>query len=172
MVTSAHGPSAANNTYWPEMYTSQPMVDAEHNNPYTDTPSPKTFGNASPFDPQLFAGVNEFAADLLEERPRAKYSPIEVAQWLEDLSRDAAAELAKAGTPKTVEARRMAIDVGIQAALGNFFAARFRAGVLYAIHERTGDLTALEEALKMYRDRKSTRLNSSHEFVSRMPSSA
>ena len=45
----------------------------------------------------------------------------------------------------------MAIDVGIQAALGNFFAARFRAGVLFAIHERTGDRIALEEALKTYR---------------------
>jgi hypothetical protein len=156
IVTSAHGPSAANNTYWPEMYTSQPMVDAAHNNPYTDTPSPKTFGNASPFDPQLFAGVNEFAADLLEERRRAKYSPIEVAQWLQDLARDAAAELAKAGTPKTVEARRMTIDVGIQAALGNFFAERFRAGVLYAIHERTSDRTALEEAFKMYRSARDT----------------
>ena len=28
MVTTAHAPSAANNTYWPEMYTAQPMVDA------------------------------------------------------------------------------------------------------------------------------------------------
>ena len=45
----------------------------------------------------------------------------------------------------------MAIDVGIQAALGQFFAARFRGGVLYAIHERTGDRTALEEALKTCR---------------------
>jgi hypothetical protein len=150
IVTTAHAPSAANNTYWPEMYTSQPMVDPAHNNPYTDTPSPKTFGNASPFDPQLFAGVNEFASDLLEQRRRAKYSPIEVAQWLQDLARDAASELAKTGPPKSADARRMAIDVGIQAALGNFFAARFRAGVLFAIHERTGDRTALEEALKMY----------------------
>ena len=35
--------------------------------------------------------------------------------------------------------------------LGRFFAAKFRAGVLYAIHERTGDRAALEEALKSYR---------------------
>src|SRR6185312_8712793 len=58
IVTTAHAPSAANNTYWPEMYTAQPMVDPKKNNPYGDTPSPKTFGNASPFDPQMFSTVN------------------------------------------------------------------------------------------------------------------
>ncbi len=156
MVTTTHGPSAANNTYWPEMYTAQPMVDPAHNNPYGDTPSPKTFGNASPFDPQLFASVNEFAAELLKGERGAKYSPIEVAQWLEDLSRDATLELAKAGAPKSVDSRRVAIDVGIQAALGAFFAARFRAGVLYAIHERTGDRAAFEAALKTYRAARET----------------
>jgi hypothetical protein len=151
MVTTAHGPSAANNTYWPEMYTIQPIVDASKNNPYTDTPAPKTFGNASPFDPQLFAGVNEFAAELLKGEWSGKYSPVEVAQWLEDLAHDAATELAKAGAPKNADEKRMAIDVGIQASLGWFFAARFRAGVLYAIHEQTGDREALDEALKKYR---------------------
>ena len=45
----------------------------------------------------------------------------------------------------------MDIDVAIQSGLGIFFAAKFRAGVLYAIHERTGDRAALDEALKFYR---------------------
>ena len=35
--------------------------------------------------------------------------------------------------------------------LGRFFGAKLRAGVLYRIHERTGDRAALEEALKAYR---------------------
>jgi len=151
MITSTHGPSAANNTYWPEMYTAQPMVDARKNNPYTDTPSPKTFGNASPFDPQLFSTVNGFADELVKGERSGKYSPVEVAQWLEDLAQTAATQLAQTAAQKTPEFRRMAIDVGIQAALGRFFAARFRSGVLYGIHERTGDRAALEEALRMYR---------------------
>jgi hypothetical protein len=152
IVTTAHGPSAANNTYWPEIYTVQPMVDPARNNPYTDTPVPKTFGNASPFDPQLFAGVNEFADELLKGSRSGKYSPIEVSQWLEDLARAATSQLAQAGAPRSPEARRTAIDVAIQASLGRFFAARFRAGVLYAIHDRAGDATALDEAIKAYRN--------------------
>jgi hypothetical protein len=151
MITSTHGPSAANNTYWPEMYTAQPMVDARKNNPYTDTPSPKTFGNASPFDPQMFSTVNGFADELVKGERSGKYSPVEVAQWLEDLAQTAATQLAQTAAQQTPEFRRLAIDVSIQASLGRFFAARFRSGVLYGIHERTGDRGALEEALKMYR---------------------
>ena len=42
---------------------------------------------------------------------------------------------------------RLLHDVAAQAMLGNFFGAKLRAGVLYRIHERTGDRAALEEAL-------------------------
>ena len=45
----------------------------------------------------------------------------------------------------------MAIDIAIQAGLGRFFGAKFRSGVLYRIHEQTGDRAALEESLKQYR---------------------
>lgn len=55
-----------------------------------------------------------------------------------------------------MEFRRLAIDVKMQAGLGRFFAAKFRSGVLYAIHERTGDRRALEEALKAYRAARTT----------------
>ncbi|MGH3169443.1 MAG: hypothetical protein ACRDN0_26635, partial [Trebonia sp.] len=47
LVTSAHCPSAANNHYWPEMYTNMPIVDENRKQPYSDTPKPKVFGNAS-----------------------------------------------------------------------------------------------------------------------------
>ena len=39
----------------------------------------------------------------------------------------------------------------MQIALGRFFAAKFRSGVLYAIHAKSGDRAALEEALRLYR---------------------
>lgn len=123
LITTAHCPSAANNNYWPEMYTNQPIT-APGRDQYSDTPSPKTFGNASPLDPQLFARVNEFPA------PNGKYSAIEVAQWLEDFA-----------------AKAQPMEAGI----GRFFAAKFRAGVLYHVFETTGDRAALEAAVKCYR---------------------
>jgi len=152
LITTAHLPSAANNTYWPEIYTNQPMVNAQTHNPYTDTPSPKTFQNASPLDPQLFSRGTEFARELLEGERGGKYSPVEVAQWLEDLAAAARNNLSQTASLHGVEYSRLLTDVEIQIGLGRFFAAKLRSGVLYAIHERTGDRAALEAALAGYRD--------------------
>ena len=151
IVTTAHMPSAACDAYWPEMYWNQPMVTVARQNPYTDTPTPRTFCNVSPLDPQLFLGITDFAEEMLHGKRSGKYSPIEVAQWLEDLADSSESELGKAGEQESAEYRRIAIDVRLQIALGRFFAAKFRSGVLYAIHEKSRDRVALEEALKAYR---------------------
>lgn len=154
-ITTAHGASAANNTYWPEIYTNQTMIDGDHPGPYRDTPVPRVFGNVSPFDPQIFSRINDYADGLLKGEASGQYSPIEVAQWLEDLSTQAAKSLADANRLATgkgrPEYRRMAADIAIQAGLGQFFAAKFRSGVLYRIYERSGNRSALEESLKAYR---------------------
>jgi hypothetical protein len=76
IVTTAHLPSAANNNYWPEIYTNQSLVEPTQTE-YTDTPSPKTFGNTSLLDPQLFSRINDFADELLKGERSGKYSPIE-----------------------------------------------------------------------------------------------
>ena len=156
IVTTAHLPSAANATYWPEMYLNQPIVDPARRHPYTDTPAPRVFGNVSPLDPQLFSRIDDFAAELLAAERSGKYSPIEVAQWLEDLADASARNLAeaeaRASNKSGAEFRRMSVDVALQIGLGRFFAGKFRSAVLYAIYDRTGDRAALEEALKAYRN--------------------
>lgn len=156
IVLTAHGTSAGNNTYWPEMYTNQPIVKSDEKNGkhLYDTPSPKVFGNVSPMDPQLFLSINDFAGELLNGEYSGKYTPVETAQWLEDYASEAAINLAKAEArlkdKRSPDFRRMAIDVSMQAGLGQFFGAKFRSGVLYAIFEKSGDPTALQEALKAY----------------------
>jgi hypothetical protein len=155
LFTTAHTPSAANNNYWPEMYTNMPIVDASRPHPYGDTPSPKRFGTVSPLDPQLFARVDDYAETLIRGEPSAKYSPVEVAQWMDDLAEAATARLHDAeiriADRNAPAFRRLAVDVDIQSGLGRFFAAKLRAAVLYAIYDRTGTPKALEEALKAYR---------------------
>jgi len=154
IVLTAHGVSAANNLYWPEMYTNLSIADPNNKNLFFDTPSPKVFGNVSPMDPQLFLRINDFAAELLKGERSGKYTPIEYAQWIEDYADAAAKHLApaesQAAGKQRPEFRRMAVDVGIQVGLGRFFGAKFRAGVLYAIFEQSGDRTALELSLKTY----------------------
>jgi len=155
LVTTAHGPSAANNMYWPEMYTNMPSVEPGAHPLYSDSLSPKVFGNASPFDPALFSRVNEFAGELLEGNPGGKHSPVQVAGWLEEMAEAALRALADAEkgvrNKQDAEFRRAAVDVRIQAALGKFFAARFRSGVLYELFAQSGDAQAVAEAVRMYR---------------------
>lgn len=155
LVTTAHLPSAANNNYWPEMYLNHSLFDAEHPGSYGDTPSPKVLGNVSPLDPQLFSRINDFADELLAGESSGKYSPVEVAEWLDEYAVTATEGLAQArrrtNSSEETEYRRLAIDVAIQAGLGHFFAAKFRGGVLYRIFEKTGDTRALESALEHYR---------------------
>ena len=154
-ITTAHAPSAGNNTYWPEVYLNHSLVDAAHPGPYTDTPSPKVFGAVSPLDPQLFSRINDCADSFLKGERTGAYSPIEVAQWIEDYageaSRDLAEAEARASGKERPEYRRMAIDIELQSAIGRFFGAKFRAGVLYRIHEQTGSRAALEACLERYR---------------------
>ncbi len=155
LLTSAHLPSASNNSFWPEMYTNMPIVDGVKPGPYSDSPAPRRFGTVSPLDPQLFSRIEDYADELLHDRVSAKYHPIEVAGWLEDFAVIAAEQLtaaqAKAVAPEAAAFRRMAIDVQVQAGLGLFFAHKLRAGVLYALYLRTGSAAALDQAVASYR---------------------
>jgi hypothetical protein len=155
LVTTAHGVSAGNNTYWPEIYTNLSVVDPNIRTPYSDTPKPRVFGNVSPLDPQMFLGINEFAALLLKGERTGKYSPVEYAQWIEDYSEEASRQLMHAEksikNKQGTEFRRMETDLKILIGLGRFFGARFRSGVLYGIFEQSNDRQALELSLELYR---------------------
>jgi hypothetical protein len=155
IITTAHSPSAGNNTYWPEMYINQSIVDARLGFDYGDTPAPKTFGNVTPLDPQLFLRINDFAGELIKGERSGNYTPVEVAQWIEDYAAAAAKNLArleqKAKNKNTPEYRRMVVDLKIQIGLGKFFGAKFRSGVLYELFEQSHDRMALLEAVNAYR---------------------
>ncbi len=151
VVTMAHLPSAACDAYWPEIYWNQPMAAEPRPNPYGDSPAPRTFQNVSPLDPQFFSRISDFAAELIKGERGAKYSPVEVARWLEELASAAEKSLSTAGAFQSAELSRAAIDVALQAGLGRFFAVKLRAGVFYSIHEQTGDRRSLAEAIKLYR---------------------
>ncbi len=154
LLTTAHLPSAANNNFAPEMYVNMSVVDDSHPQPYTDTPSPKRFGAVSPLDPQLFSRIDDHAGEMLKGQVSGKYSPVEVAQWMEDLAQAAeekSAQAARMMDRQSPAFRRFAIDVKVQANLGRFYAQKLRAGVLYALFERTGERAILDAAVRSYR---------------------
>ncbi len=155
LLTSAHLPSASNHSFWPEIYTNMPMVRGSEPSPYSDTPEPRCFGTVSPLDPQLFSTVETHAADLLASVSNAMYSPVEVAQWMEDCANASSAALDQARqrtiARRSAAFRRVEADVEIQIGLGRFFASKLRGGVLYAIFQQSEDIEAGRQALDEYR---------------------
>jgi hypothetical protein len=154
LVTTAHCPSAANNNYWPEMYTNMPIVDARRPHPYGDTPSPKRFGTVSPLDPEFFLTVDDYATNLVQGKQSAKLSPVAVASFLEILAAKARSSLGEARSkcrkPEAAEFRRAAADVEIMCGLANFFAAKLRAATLFAVYDQTKYGQVLHAAIETY----------------------
>lgn len=155
LITSAHLASASNHSFWPEIYQNMPIVLGSERSPYPDTPDPKCFGTVSPLDPQIFSTIVDHAQDLLEGRLNPKYSPIEVAQWLEKFTGDSDQSIARARSlaknSNSAAFRRIEEDTLIQNGIGRFFAAKLRSGVLYEIFLETGDVDAGKQALDQYK---------------------
>lgn len=156
LLTSAHLDSASNHDLWYEMPTNMPIVLGSEPSPYGDTPNPKCFGTVSPLDPQMFSTVVEYAHTLLSGQMSAKYSPIEVAQWLEDciaMSTQALGEAHRSVRSRVSPAfRRIEEDVLIQIGLGRFFAHKLRSSVLYEIFQQTGSAEAGRLAVADYQN--------------------
>ncbi|MGH2681518.1 MAG: hypothetical protein ACRDG8_13775 [Actinomycetota bacterium] len=156
-MTTAHHPSASNNYYWPEIYTDMPIMWTEEGtrpHPYFDTPLPRRFGKVSSLDPEVFSSIAEFVEELLAGTSSGRYSPLEVAGWLERAAADTDEHLAaiRSVTPDPEsDLRRLTIDVAILAELGRFFAEKLRAGVFYELHDTTGSRAARGKAVGAYR---------------------
>jgi len=143
LITNAHMPAASMHQYYPEIHTNIPIVEENR------------FAQVSPFDPALFAGCQEYADELISARRSGKYSPFQVSQWLENLSRDVRSAVAgaqkKVADPDDSAFRRLVIDTTIQAGIAEYFSAKLIAGVAYAFYQKTGDKDAIGDALRYYR---------------------
>ncbi|HEY1800897.1 MAG TPA: hypothetical protein VGG46_08185 [Terriglobales bacterium] len=154
LLTSAHLPSASNHDLWYELPTNMPIVLGSEPSPYGDTPKPKCFGTVSPLDPQMFSTVVEYSQALMARKADAKYSPVEVAQWLDQCVDNARRGLERAR--RTVRSRggsafrRIEEDVLIQIGLGKFFAHKLRSAVLYEVFTGTKDPDAGKLAIEHY----------------------
>ncbi len=154
LFTLAHGISANCVFYWPEIYTNLPIADTATKTNWDMAP-PLRFGHVGAMDPQLFLSPDECGDALVAGRPTGKYSPLEVAQWLEDIAAAADAGIlaarAQLGAAAVQPAfRRIEEDVLILRGLAVFFAAKFRSAVLWRIHTLTGSRAAGEAAVARY----------------------
>ncbi len=151
LVTLTHGPSASNNHYWPEIYTNLNLVTGGTGRAYAfDMEGPCRFGNVPTFDGELFANPREYAELLLAGRPSHRYTPLDVADWLDGLAAGVERAVAEARSCHDVgrpAAQRLLIDAQIQAGIARFFAARYRAAVWAELFVATDVTWLIEPAI-------------------------
>ncbi|MCR8724605.1 hypothetical protein [Frigidibacter sp. ROC022] len=133
LVTLTHAPSASNNHYWPEIYSNIGLLGGAGELAVgRDMEGPVRFGNAPTFDSELFATAREWAEKLLAGEAEHRYTPLDVADWLVDLSEGcekAVMQSRNCADQLLPEARRILIDVEICSGIARFFAERYRAAV-------------------------------------------
>lgn len=166
LITGTHAPAAAQNLYWPEIYTSVPLIDDPEPGPDRfaregwprdasgDMDAPYLFHHVTPLDPVLYYAVHEYAQDRARGVVDGRTTPLEVA---DDLERLGTAALAAAGErPETEQAPpqvvRALVDAVISARTGLFFAAKLRAAVEFSDFEIVGDASALARAVRHYEE--------------------
>lgn len=150
LITSAHIPEISAMTYWPEMYTNVPITDVSHNYPIKNL-----FGAISPLDPAMFSNVNDFVEDIVNDRSTLRYSPADIANWMETFATVSTEHLKiaknKVSNVNDPSFRRMFIDVSAQNALGMFFANKYRAATAYLIYKENEEIDNLKDAVYFYR---------------------
>jgi hypothetical protein len=90
LITAFHMPKHPMLHYWPEMSTGAALF-AENNieTSFRDV----SYSHAEPSDPGLFYSIVNYVADLTTDSVRGKYTPLQVAAWLADLSAQITAAL-------------------------------------------------------------------------------
>jgi hypothetical protein len=155
LFTLVHGQSTNCGSYWPEIYSNMMIANEAQNQAHKDTLPPVLFGNVCPFDPQIFQTPFEYGEALVAGKATGKYSPLDVAQWFEDIATAASTQIAAARTLLGEAAsapafRRIEEDVLIQCGLALFFAGKLRSAVLWRIHTLTGNRAAGDAAIARY----------------------
>jgi hypothetical protein len=151
LITSAHSPAASNNGYSPELIFDLPISRYVRPRTYGVDAGPRpTWGGVSPLDPEMFVNADHYVRGLVVGESTFRYTPHEVARWLEGFAEEAQEALVRVrrpGAKLSAQTERVAIDVQIISHLGVYYAHKLRGAVDYAVWERTRARAALERAL-------------------------
>ncbi|GAA3392795.1 hypothetical protein [Cryptosporangium minutisporangium] len=152
LVTVVHAPSVSNNVYSPETYRDVPLSAWVRARPYEFDSRAPNWVEVGSFDPALFYAVGEYADDALAGALSGRYTPLEVAGWIERFVADGEAATERARTHADTDdpqVQRTLIDAAALAGLGRFFAAKLRAAVDYAFFLRSGEPARIDEAVRL-----------------------
>jgi hypothetical protein len=109
----------------------------------------------SPLDPQIFVSINGAVDEMLDGKSNSRYSPMEVARWLDDctaiIDRDVAQLSRSVRKTSSPVFRRALLDVQILSGLGHFYAQKIRSACFYRMYQRTAAAAIKQQAVASYR---------------------
>jgi hypothetical protein len=135
LITAFHMPMHPMLTYWPEFSTGAALfAENNHNSRFNGTfYGDVSYGSAEPSDPGLFYGVDEYAKERAGKRVKDKYTPLQVAGWLqgfqEEVSRAVGQVDRLVGKKPSAELKALRLDLLMLADLAAFHSAKILAAV-------------------------------------------
>jgi hypothetical protein len=139
LVTTAHMPVHPSLRYWTEMSTGWALFAENNlNKPARyDFHTDITYGSTEPSDHGLFYGIDEYVDDLVAGNLAGKYSPLQTADWLDELARQTLRSLTAAeGSVKDrsgAEYLALRVDLSMLCDFARYHAEKIRAAVALAM---------------------------------------
>ena len=153
LVTTAHMPVHPSLRYWTEMNTGWALFAENNlNKPaHYDFQSDITYGTSEPSDHGLFYGIDEYADDITSGKLAGKYSPLQVADWLDELARETEAGLEYSenliGEKRCSEYLAMRVDLSMLCDFARYHAEKMRSALALAFWRLKKDRSYLADAM-------------------------
>jgi hypothetical protein len=153
LVTTAHMPVHPSLRYWTEMNTGWALFAGNNLNKPKDYDFVKeiTYGSTEPSDHGLFYGIDEFVQDEVSGKFSGKYSPLQVAAWLDDMADETETALGRAEADvqdKTgAEFLAMRVDLLMLCDFARYHAAKIRSAYALARWRSKKEEDYLSDAL-------------------------
>ena len=152
LITTAHMPVHPSLRYWTELNTGWALfVENNLNKPTSyDFQTDITYGSSEPSDHGLFYGVDEYVEDLAANKLTGKYSPLQAADWLDEMARKTAAALASAADSvqdkSGAEFLALSVDLSMLIDLARYHAEKMRAATALALWRAKKEGACLSDA--------------------------
>lgn len=137
LITTVHMPVHPSLRYWTEMNTGWALFAENNLNKmhHYDYYKAITYGSTEPSDNGLFYGIDEFVQDsFVDKVAQGKYSPLQYAQWLENLAEESLIRTTKleAIGAGHADIQAACLDMQMLSHLGRYHAHKIRAAYALA----------------------------------------
>lgn len=152
LITAFHMPVHPSLIYWTELSTGAALFVENNYNDRIHQEGKRTYINTEPGDPGLFYAIDEYVSDYLDGCVREKYTPLQVANWLQKIACSIEKSLSKIKNETTMnnqkEYKATKLDLLLLADLARYHFWKIKAAIKLNLYQRTENVSSLKSAYK------------------------